>query len=206
MTPTFRKLNLAVHVICSVGWLGSVASFLALSVAGLMSKDADTVRGAYIAMNLIGQFIIVPLSLAAMLSGIVQSLGTEWGLFKYYWLLLKFILTIASTLLLLLHQFTAVARAARLVSEATLPALPEIGRLGIQLAGEAALGLLVLLMITVLSIYKPWGLTPYGRRITAPERPDVGMPAGLKIFLTIVAVLALMGLGLSHLSGIHPHH
>jgi hypothetical protein len=84
MTPALRKLNLTAHVISSVGFLGGVASFLVLSMAGLTSQDAETVRGAYLAMNLIGQFIIVPLCLAALLTGIVQSLGTEWGLLRYY--------------------------------------------------------------------------------------------------------------------------
>jgi hypothetical protein len=50
-----------------------VASFLVLSIAGLASQDAETVRAAYVAMNLIGQFMIVPLSLAALLSGLVLS-------------------------------------------------------------------------------------------------------------------------------------
>src|SRR5712691_5373000 len=108
MTPALRKLSFTAHVTSSVGWLGAVASFLVLSIAGLTSQDAETVRGAYLAMNLLGQFIIVPLSLAALLTGLVQSLGTHWGLFRHYWVLVKLTLTIGATLLLLLHQFTAV--------------------------------------------------------------------------------------------------
>src|SRR5687767_14207840 len=95
------------------GWLGAVAAFLVLSIAGLTSRDAAIVRGSYLSMNLIGQFIIVPLSLAALISGLVQSLGTPCGLFRHYSVLVKFALTIGATFLLILHQFTAVARAAR---------------------------------------------------------------------------------------------
>ncbi len=84
MTPALRKLNLTAHVTSSVGWLGAVASFLVLSIAGLTSENADSVRGAYVAMNLIGQFMIVPLSLAALATGLIQSLGTHWGLFRHY--------------------------------------------------------------------------------------------------------------------------
>ena len=164
MTPTLRKLNLTAHVVFSVGWVGSVAGFLTLSIAGLMSRDAETVRSAYIAMNLIGQFVIVPLSLAALLTGIIQSLGTEWGLFRL------------------------------------------TGNTGVQLMGDAALGLLVLLVITILSFYKPWGLTRYGRRIKAPQRPETEIPAGLRVFLAIVGVLAAVGFVLSHLTGHGFHH
>jgi hypothetical protein len=60
--------------------LGAVASFLVLSIAGLTSEDADSVRGAYVGMNLIGQFMIVPLSLAALVTGLIQSLYSGPGI------------------------------------------------------------------------------------------------------------------------------
>lgn len=133
MTRALQKLNLTAHVTCSVGWLGAVASFLVLSIAGLTSQNKEIVRAAYLAMNLVGQFIIVPLSLAALLTGLVQSLGSHWGLFRHYWVIVKFTLTIGATLLLLLHQFTAVAGAARRVSGTATGTLPELGGLGVNL-------------------------------------------------------------------------
>ena len=57
------------------------ASNVTLSLAGVTSQSPEVVRAAYVGMNLIGWFIIVPSSLAALLSGIVQSLGTEWAYF-----------------------------------------------------------------------------------------------------------------------------
>lgn len=116
MTPRLRKLGLTAHIIFSVGWLGAVAGFLVLSIAGLTSQDAEVVRSAYLVMNLIGWFIIVPMSLAALATGLVQALGTEWGLLRHYWVLVKFLLTILATIALLLHQFTAVTGTARRVS------------------------------------------------------------------------------------------
>ena len=95
MSPGAQKLLLTVHVSSSVGWLGSVAAFLVLGMAGLTSRDAATVRGSYVAMNLIGEFAIVPLSVAALFSGLLQAFGTHWGLFRHYWVLVKFTLTIA---------------------------------------------------------------------------------------------------------------
>lgn len=155
MTPRLRKLALTAHVTVSVGWLGAVAGFLVLSIAGLTSQDPEVVRGAYLSMNLIGLFIIVPLSIAALATGLVQSLGTEWGLVRYYWVLVKLTLTIGSTLLLLLHQFTVVAGAAKLVSGAAAGTLPSVGRVGTQLVGDAGLAILLLLMVTTLSVDKP---------------------------------------------------
>jgi DMSO/TMAO reductase YedYZ heme-binding membrane subunit len=74
---------LTAHVVSSVGWLGGVAVFLALSVAGVTSEDPQVVRAAYIAMESIGWLVLVPLSLASLLTGLVQSLGTKWGLFRH---------------------------------------------------------------------------------------------------------------------------
>jgi hypothetical protein len=220
MTPALRKLTLTAHVASSVGWLGAVAAFLVLSIAGLTSQDAELVRGAYLAVNLLGQFLIVPLSLAALLTGLVQSLGTHWGLFRHYWVLVKFTLTIGATILLLLHQFTAVAGAARRVSEAAAGTLPDVGRLGTQLVGDAGLAVLVLLVNTTLSVYKPWGRTPYGRRKQQQEQellgtrmstasmlpePDnettaAGLPLGVKIFLAVIGAI-VVGFVVLHLAG-----
>ena len=201
MTPVFRKLNLTAHVTCSVGWLGAVGGFLALSIAGLSSQDAAIVRGAYLAMNVIGQFVIVPLSLAALLTGLVQSLGTEWGLFRHYWVLAKFTLTIGLTLLLLLHQFTAVAAAANRVSAAAPGTLPRMGRLGVQLIGDAGAAVLILLITTALSIYKPWGRIRSGSQPQAgPVGATEGWPRRSKLLLALV-VAFIAAFVLLHLAG-----
>jgi len=215
------------HITTSVGWLGAVAAFLVLSIAGVTSHDAEVVRGAYLSMNLIGLYMIVPLSFAALLTGVVQSLATHWGLFRHYWVLMKFLLTIGATALLLMHQFSAVAKAARHSSDAAPGVLPEVGQLGTQLLGDASFGLLALLAITTLSVYKPWGRTPYGERkqqelrqasaefpvtcATAVLREPVNraagrsFPVGLKIFISATAVLVLM-FAVVHHSGHSFHH
>jgi len=147
MTPDLRKFALTAHITSSVGWLGAVVAYLALAIAGLASQDAQLVRSAYLAMELTGWFVIVPLSLASLLTGLVQSLGTDWGLSRHYWILEKLVLTIGATTILLLH-------------------MPTVGRMSGMMAEviHAGGGLLVLLVATTLSVYKPWGRTPYGRR------------------------------------------
>jgi hypothetical protein len=175
----------------------------------LTSRDADVVRAAYLAMDLIGQFVIVPLAFAALLTGLVQSLGTPWGLVRHYWVLAKFALTVAAAVLLLLHQFTAVAAAARRVSGTASGSVPAVGRLGAQLAVDAGLALLVLLAATTLSVVKPWGLTPLGRRGKMEGRADgdprarpavEGVPRGVKVSVVIVAIILAVFVAV-HLAG-----
>jgi hypothetical protein len=70
----------------------------------LTSNDVLRVRAAYLAMHVTGWFVIVPLSFASPLTGFVQSLGSTWGLFRYYCVLIKSLITIPATLLLCLHM------------------------------------------------------------------------------------------------------
>lgn len=162
MTHHIRKFALTAHISFSVGWLGAVAGFLALAVHGLTIRDAQLVRGLYLAMGVIGWYVIVPLCLATLATGLVQSLGTPWGLFRHYWVLTKFLLTIVSTLIL--FGFTqTLSYLGVLAADITMP-LDELRNLSQSPVLHSGGGLLVLLVNTTLSVYKPWGRTRYGQR------------------------------------------
>jgi hypothetical protein len=162
MTSGLRKFGLTAHVTSSVGLLGSIAAFLALAVAGLTGQDEQMVRAAYLAMALIVRFVIVPLAFASLLTGLIQSLGTPWGLFRHYWVLVKLLLTVFATCILLV-KIELIGDAARLAAKATL-SRADLRAAGIQLVVHAAGGLLVLLVPAAISVYKPSGLTRYGWR------------------------------------------
>jgi hypothetical protein len=159
MPPGIRKFALIAHVASSVGWLGAVVAYLALVVAALTSQDAITVRAAWIAMELTGWSVIVPLALASLITGLVQSLGTPWGLFQHYWVLVKFLLTVFATIILLLHMPT-ISYFGGVAAETDSASLGGLRGELIHAGG----GLLVLLVTTTLSVYKPRGMTLYGWR------------------------------------------
>lgn len=167
MTPRVRKLALTAHVTASVGWLGAVAAFLALAVSGLAAADDDAARAAYLAMGVTAWTVIVPLSLASLVTGLVQSLGTTWGLLRHYWVIAKLLITVLSTALLLLHM-QPVDHLARAAAESALTS--DLRPLRIQLVANAGAALLALLLATALSIYKPQGMTRHGRRRQREER------------------------------------
>jgi hypothetical protein len=174
MTPSLRKFALTAHITFSVGLLGSIAAFLALAVAGLTSQDSQIVRAAYPAMDLTTRFVIVPFAFASLLTGLIQSLGTPWGLFRHYWVLAKLLLTVFATIILLV-KMELISYAARLAAE-TILSRADLRAAGIELAVHAAGGLLVLLVPAVLSVYKPQGLTPYGRRKQHEQRAPSQQP------------------------------
>jgi hypothetical protein len=162
MTAGLRKFALTAHVACSVGSLGAVAGFLALAIAGLTSQDGQMVRAAYLAMDFTAWFVIVPLVFASLLTGIVQALGTTWGLFRHYWVLVKLLLTVIVTIVLLL-QLELISYMAGVAAETTLSRADLRGP-RISLVVHAGGGLLALLVPVALSLYKPRGMTRYGWR------------------------------------------
>jgi hypothetical protein len=171
MRPSLRKLVLTLHITFSVGWLGVVVAYLALAIGSLKSQNEQSVRVAYVAMEVIGWYVIIPFSLATLLVGLVQALGTEWGLFRHYWVLVKFVLALVGTAILLVHM-PSVSRMAAVA--ASTSSLADLGNERLELAVHAVGGLVVLLAATVLSIYKPWGRTAYGLRIQRqrPKKPS----------------------------------
>jgi hypothetical protein len=165
LPPGLRKFTLTIHLSCSVGWVGAVVAYLALGISAVTSHDAETVRAAWIAMELTGWFVIVPLAVAALLTGLVMALGTPWGLFRYYWVLITLMLTIPATVVLLLHMPTV----SSLADMARAADAADLRRLGGDLF-HPGLGLVVLLAIMVLNVYKPRGLTRYGWRKQQEQR------------------------------------
>jgi hypothetical protein len=136
-----------------------VAAFLALAVAGVASDDGQTVRGAYLAMEPLGWFVLVPLSLGSLLTGLVQSLGSPWGVFRHYWVVAKLVLNLIATTVLLLYMQTLGELAERARSTGAVGTLRSPSPVV-----HAGAGLLLLLAATALAVYKPRGLTAYGRR------------------------------------------
>ena len=96
LPPALRRAMLAAHIVCSVGWLGAAAAYMALGVAAEVSMQPQIVRAAWIGMELTGWFVIVPLACLAFLTGLVLSLGTPWGLFRHYWVVIALVLTALS--------------------------------------------------------------------------------------------------------------
>lgn len=162
MSPTLRKFVRTAHITFTVGWLGAVSGFLVLAIAGLTSQDPQIVRAAYLAMDLMARFVIVPLSIAPLiLTGPWLSLGTPWGLARHYWIIAKLVINILSTAILLIH-LQPIGYLSRAAAEATLSNADW--NLRIQMVAASGAGLVALLVATGLAVYKPRGMTSYGWR------------------------------------------
>lgn len=220
MNLSTRKLVLTTHITVSVGWIGAVLAYLALVVAAMADQNDQTLRAYWMGLELLGWYVIVPLALAALFTGLVIALGTPWGLIRHYWVLTSLLLTVVATGVLLLHM-PSVSFFARVAVEGDIA---NVGALRHALRGEllhAGPGLLVLLAIEALNVYKPRGLTVYGRRASEiatafgsheQVRAEVGSRAATKtprwvraVWIHAVALVLLFAI--LHLTGGGlPHH
>jgi hypothetical protein len=161
----FRRLLLALHLGCSIGWIGAVCAYLALAFAVPAAGDPEVVRAAWIGMDLVGWYAVLPLAGGALLTGVVLGVVTKWGLLRHYWVVISLLGTALLTSVLVFHMpdVSAQADIARAANDEHLLTMRSD-------IAHAVTGLVLLLGILVLNIFKPKGLTRYGWRKERAER------------------------------------
>lgn len=164
ITVRMRRPLLAVHIITSVAWIGAALAYLALGFAAGRDDQSAATRAAWIGMETIGWQVCIPLGVLAWSSGIGLSLITRWGLLRHYWVVFALVLTTVALAVMVLHMPSVSIAAAIARTGDDL----AVGQLGSDVLHPAA-GLVVLLVVAVINIYKPRGLTPLGQR--AAGRP-----------------------------------
>ena len=198
MRPGVRTFALTVHVITAVGWIGAVLVFLALGILALVSRVELTVRGVYSVMEPVAWVVLLPLAFGSLATGLVMSLGTHWGVFRHYWVLLKLVITVVATLILVAYMETF--RQMALVAKNPGAELELVRNPSPVL--HAALALIALLTATALAIYKPLGMTAYGRSKWRPTPPPVAAvptparlasarPSGTPRWVYVCAIVAV---------------
>ncbi|MFJ8107269.1 hypothetical protein [Streptomyces sp. NPDC096132] len=171
ISPRLRKAVLTIHVAISVGWLGLVTGMFAMSVAGATTHDAAQQAAMYRTMSLLDEIFLGMTSMFALISGIVVSAGTKWGLLRRTWVATKFFLTMGVMVLgfSVIHQL--ILEANTLVDEGAPARGGELDGVGWAMSGAALVALLSLIFMTAVSTYKPWGTTRWGRTPAARTRP-----------------------------------
>jgi hypothetical protein len=159
MRPGTRRLVLLLHVITSVGWIGVEVSILACGVVGLLDPDPIVMRSTRVVAGVLGGIFYFPASLVTLVTGLLLSWGTRWGVLRYRWVVLKLVLN----LVLFAGGNLAVIPSFESASRAAAQGL-AIGTVGVRMVTAMAAGLILLLVATHLSVYKPWGRTRWYRR------------------------------------------
>lgn len=174
MPPRARILARCVHIGASAGWLGAVITYLVVAAATLIGADPEQVRGGYQVMAMLADAVLLPLAVASLVTGLICSLGTAWGLLRHYWVLLKLLLNLVATVVLVLYtrsiEYAAAVAAQPSWSQADQAALADPTHLV-----HATAALVVVLAALVLAVYKPRGVTAYGHRKALRNRAAASM-------------------------------
>lgn len=98
-SPTFFKLMLTLHIIVSVGLLGDSAGYLAVAIHAANVPDPLAARESYRILQLFAFMFGIPLSFAALITGLWLTFITKWKLLQYPWVTIKFLLIISVILI-----------------------------------------------------------------------------------------------------------
>ena len=166
VSPPLYKLLLTAHIIVSVGWLGIVFAKLVLGLAAMTSDAPDVTDALYLSTTVVN-VAFPPTAIATLVTGVLLSLSTKWGVFHYYWVATKLALAVGviATGIFLMDRLVRQS-----ISAPTGQAAGDATILGIASAPTTLLislsvaHVLMLGVATVVSVYKPWGKTRFGRR------------------------------------------
>jgi hypothetical protein len=89
LRPNAKRALLSVHVIAGVGLLGSVAAVLALNLRAATTADLDLAAAIYELLTMFTVLFGIPLSLLALLSGVLLGFASPWGVVRYAWVIAK---------------------------------------------------------------------------------------------------------------------
>ncbi|MFD0342787.1 DUF2269 domain-containing protein [Streptomyces sp. NPDC127117] len=148
-----RRSLLVAHVAVSVSWLGLTVGLLTLAIAAFSTGNPATAQAATRAMKIFGDWLIVPVALFSLLSGVVLALRTPWGLARHRWVWTKFWLTLITVALSIFSLRPGINEAA------------AHGAVDADLVVAPSVATATYLFVTAISVLKPWGPTRRGRRL-----------------------------------------
>ncbi|MEO3807383.1 hypothetical protein ABGB17_00120 [Sphaerisporangium sp. B11E5] len=167
MSPAMRNLLVALHVLTSVGWLSQALALFALGTYSATTGD----RSGYAMAELLDTHVLLHLANASAFTGLMLSAMTRWGYFQYWWVMIKFVITLSQLyvgIFLLGPRLGALAENTRDID----PVLPA--------------GTLVMVSAIAfqawLSVAKPWKRTPWAAARVKPPAPAV--------WVTVLVLLA----------------
>lgn len=155
--PTGKHWLKSIHLIFSVIWLGAAISMNVLRFAWTPAGSSDLYAVDH-SIALIDDWVVVPSAWGSLLTGLLESWLTSWGFFKYRWVTVKWLVTVAIMIYAPLfisqwdREIQAISKVEGLFALQNPTYLHD--RFLYTLSG---LGLiLALILLSVISTLKPW--------------------------------------------------
>ena len=184
----WRRGLLVAHVVSSGAWIG-----IDVIVAVLVSTGwfADDLRLRSLAYQALAAFVVWPMLVSGLVclgTGLFLGLGTKWGLFRYWWVVVKLVLNLLLCTLIVVVLQPGMDEVA-VYGQQLRTGTPE-STAAARLFFPPAVSLSCLALAAVLAVFKPWGTMrrPGGRGSglamtteTAPDGRERRRPAGATV-------------------------
>jgi uncharacterized membrane protein len=159
VSPGTRKLLTAVHIAFSGILLGCTVAFVILDIAALTTDDPKLLEACYRIMHLLSHTSLRASAIGTIVSGVLLSVLTPWGLLRYRWIVAKEILTLLTVVPGLFGIYLWSLHGLRRVADDGMDALssPQYQANSLMLSVGLLLQLLSIVAMYLLSVYKPWG-------------------------------------------------
>ena len=171
-----RRSVLVLHIACGVGWMGADVLLAILMVTARTSADGPSVAAAYTAARLVIPPAVSVLAVGMLLTGVLLGLGTKWGLVQWWWVFVKLLIGVVLTaLVFVLLVPGALGIPAELAGSAD-QVRDQVGRAGQDLVFPPLVSFAALAFSLVLSVFKPWQRTRWGRAKVATKATKTKPP------------------------------
>lgn len=166
--PTGKQWLKTSHLTLSIIWLGGALSMNLLRLAWNPTAPGDLYAVDH-AILLIDNWVIIPSSLGALLTGLLESWLTTWGFFKFRWVTAKWIVTVG----VMLYGIFFISRWGKAIEAISrvegLAALlnPTYLQYRLIYSISAVVLIVALTALSVISTLKPWMKQERLKRATA---------------------------------------
>jgi cytochrome bd-type quinol oxidase subunit 1 len=159
-----RKFVLLTHILSSVSWIGVDLVMGVLSFRGLTTDDPQTLATSYGALAMFCVPLLLTLGLLSLGTGVVLGLGTRFGLLRHWWVVTKLVIAVILCTLVLVALRPALLDAATQTAVVDGTLADRLSVVRRDMIFPPIVSTSALLFASWLAVYKPWGLTPRGRR------------------------------------------
>jgi Predicted integral membrane protein (DUF2269) len=157
LAPRARRLVLTLHVISSVGLVGSSAGVLILALSAAATDQTVAAHALYTTMRTAVFAVAVPLSFIALGTGIALGLGTKWGVLRHGWVTAKLALLVLVILTGALVVRPSMDHVIAATSAPAPAAKPDLGAAEWEPVAAAASNIVMVVVAVALAIFKPGG-------------------------------------------------
>ncbi len=196
LNPTSKKVVLAFHLILVANWIGCLMAILVVHISKQSSFAAAHYFIADKIIFMLSDTLIMNLSLLVALTGLVFSLFTPWSFFKFHLLTVKWvaIFSLAATIIFLagpaINGMAAISDVLGEVCQGDQNYL----KFEQQAVLYSAVQLFLLIVIVLISIFKPWGARQRQSRVNR----KIIVTAGIVVAVLIAVSFALQYVQLRH--------